>query len=145
MRAPVTAMGFRSGRLIGCEFNSSTLRHVQAVAQEWRRTGLHVDVTDLMPPPGGGHAYVLTASSPTTVMVLRCEVWRQRRLLRGARKVWTIQISVRQREAGPDEPSREIGAVAALDQQDLWEQIEAWIDGRLRPAPSIDVAVAELA
>jgi hypothetical protein len=39
---------------------------------------------------------------------------------------------------------REIDAVAALDQQELWDQIDAWIDGRLRPAASIGEAVAEL-
>lgn len=138
-------MGSRSPRLTGCGFDAATLRHVQATAQAWRRTGLLVDVTDLMPPPGGSHAYVLTARSATTVMVLRCEIWRQRRLFRGARKVWTIQISVRQRDAGPEEANRDIGAVAALDQQELWDQIEAWIDGRLRPAGSLAEAVSELA
>ncbi len=138
-------MRTRSGRLTGCEFDAATLRHVQAVAERWRRTGLSVNVTDLMPQAGGSvHAYVLTASSETTVMILRCEVWRQRRWLRGSRKVWTIAITVRQRDAGPDEASRDIGAVAALDQQDLWEQIEAWIDGRLRPAGSLEEAISEL-
>lgn len=134
------------GRLVGCGFDSATLRHVQDVAQAWRRTGLLVDVTDLMPPlPGGAHGYVLTARSATTVMVLRCEAWRQRRLLRAGRKVWTIRISVRQQDDAPGDAIREIGAVAALNQHDLWEQIEAWIDGRLRPAGSLTEAISELA
>lgn len=136
-------------RLTGCEFDAATLRFMHGVADRWRSTGLAVDVTDYMPLPGEPHGYVLTASSDTTVMVLRCHRWLQRRLLRRKRIVWTISISVRQRDpaAGPEapwQPTREVGAVAALDQHDLWDQIDAWIDGRLRPATSLAEAVSEL-
>ena len=135
-------------RLTGVEFDPATFRHAHTVAERWRATGLSVDVTDYMGQTGEAHGYVLTATSPTTVMILRCQRWRQRRWLRRARPVWTIVISLRQRNENDDEPgwtaTREIGAVAALDQDDLWDQIDAWIDGRLRPAASIGEAVAEL-
>lgn len=139
-------IAIRIGRLKGVEFDPATFRHAQEVAARWRATGLTVDVIDYMPPAGEAHAYVLTASSPSTVMVLRCQRWRQRRWFRRSRLVWTITISVRQREGedGDWQPNREVGAVAALDQEDLWEQIEAWIDGRLRPEPSLEAAVANL-
>lgn len=136
----------RAGRLIGAVFDPSTLRYAQAVADRWRATGLHVDVTDYMPPVGEAHGYVLTATSPSTVMVLRCQRWSQRRFLRRARPVWTILIAVRQREeeTGAWQPSRDVGAVAALDQGALWAQIDAWIDGELRPEPGLREAVARL-
>lgn len=143
-------MGSRIGRLTGVEFDPATFRHAQTVAERWRATGLRVDVTDYWAPAGEAHGYVLTAASETTVMVLRCQRWNQRRWFRRPRPVWTIVISVRQRDpdAPPDRPAwlptREIGAVAALDQDDLWERIDAWIDGRLQPAASVEEAVAEL-
>lgn len=141
-------MGSRIGRLVGVQFDPATFRHSQAVAERWRATGLVVEVTDYIAPAGEAHGYVLTASSESTVMVLRCQRWRQRRLLRRARPVWTILIGVRQRDpsgGGAEwQPIREIGAVAALDQDDLWAQIDAWIDGGLRPAGSIREAVAGL-
>ena len=142
-------MRTRTPRLIGVEFDPVTLRFAHQVADRWRSTGLVVDVTDYMAAPGEPHGYVLTASSATTVMVLRCQRWRQRRWLRRARPVWTIVIAVRQRDPGagddaPWPPTREVGAVAGLDQEDLWNRIDAWIDGRLRPAESIAEAVAAL-
>mgnify|MGYP007023584434 CR=1 FL=1 len=138
-------------RLIGVEFDPATLRYVHSVADRWRLTGLSVDVTDYIAPAGEAHGYVLTAASGTTIMVLRCQRWQQRRWFRRARPVWSIVISLRQRDTGAGEgqgewlPIREIGAVAALDQDELWQQIDAWIDGRLRPAASVEEAVADLA
>ena len=139
-------MSRRAGRLTGAEFDPTTLRQAQTVADRWRATGLSAEVTDYMPPPGEAHGYVLTATSSSTVMVLRCQRWRQRRLLRRARSVWTILISVRQREeeTGAWLPTREVGAVAGLDQERLWAQIDAWIDGELRPEPTLREAVARL-
>jgi hypothetical protein len=145
-------MGIRAGRLIGEPFDPGAFRHALAVAERWRESGLAVELVEYMPLGGEPQGYVVSAASGTTMMVLRSQRWCQRRWFR-KRQVWAMTISVRHRDpaavAGSDAdaiwlPGREVGVVAALDQDRLWEQVEEWIAGRLRPCATLEEALATL-
>lgn len=142
-------MGIKAGQLIAGEFDPKAFRHAMGVAERWRESGLTVDLVEYMPKAGEPPGYVVSAASGTTMMVLRAQRWCLRRWLQRKRSVWVMSISVRHRDplAGGEGawlPSREVGVVAALDQEGLWEQVEAWIAGRLRPHASLEEALRSL-
>ncbi|MEK0083606.1 hypothetical protein [Benzoatithermus flavus] len=144
-------MRIRAGRLIAEEFDPRAFRYAMSVAERWRESGLTVELVEYMPLGGEPQGYVISAASGTTMMVLRSQRWCQRRWFRRKRLVWTMSIAVRHRDPaavnGSDSawlPAREVGVVAALDQERLWEQVEDWIAGRLRPYSSVEEALRSL-
>jgi hypothetical protein len=143
-------MGIRSVRLTAEGFDPHAFRHAMGVAERWRESGLAVDLVEYMPLAGEPQGYVISAASDTTMMVLRSQRWCQRRWLRRKRPVWTMSIAVRHRDPVASNgtaawlPSREVGLIAALDQEGLWEQVEDWIAGHLRPYATLAEALAGL-
>jgi hypothetical protein len=143
-------MRIQADRLTPEELEPGAFHHALGVAQRWRASRLEVALVELMPVAGEPAGYILTAASATTKMVLRCQLWRQRRWLRPARTVWAMTVAVRHRDqaaAGTEVawlPAREIGVLAALDSERLWEQVEAWIAGDLQPSASLEQALRKL-
>jgi hypothetical protein len=144
------AMRIQADRLTPEELEPGAFHHALGVAQRWRASGLAVELVEVMPLAGEPGGYLLTAASATTKMVLRCQLWRQRRWLRPARSIWAMTVAVRHRD--PDSvgreaawlPAREIGVLAARDGEHLWEQVEAWIAGDLQPMASLEQALRQL-
>jgi hypothetical protein len=143
-------MRIQADRLTPEELEPGAFHHALGVAQRWRASRLEVALIELMPVAGEPAGYILTAASATTKMVLRCQLWRQRRWLRPARTVWAMTVAVRHRDpaaAGKEVawlPAREIGVLAALDSERLWAQVEAWIAGDLQPSASLEQALRKL-
>jgi hypothetical protein len=116
--------------------STGVIAYAQKIVDDWRATGLEVNLVEYFTPERGIDGYALTACSPEKVLCCVCRCWRAAARFRHGPSVWTIEVLVsssgRMEEGNAgQEPAQRAGLAVAATHEEVWRQVQDWQQGKL--------------
>jgi hypothetical protein len=116
--------------------SAGAITYAQKIVDDWRATGLVVNLVEYFTRERGIDGYALTARDAERVLCCVCRCWRAASRFQHGSLVWTIEVVVsssgRMEEGNAgQEPAQRAGLAAAATHEEVWRQVQDWQQGKL--------------
>ena len=115
--------------------SAGAITYAQKIVDDWRATGLEVNLVEYFTPERGIDGYALTARGAERVLCCVCRCWRVAARFRHGPSVWTIEVLVSGGRMEEGNASQELvqraGLAVAATHEEVWRQVQDWQQGKL--------------
>jgi hypothetical protein len=116
--------------------SAGAITYAQKIVDDWRATGLVVNLVEYFTRERGIDGYALTARDAERVLCCVCRCWRAASRFQHGSLVWTIEVVVsssgRMEEGNAgQEPAQRAGLAVAATHEEVWRQVQDWQQGKL--------------